>query len=80
PLDHSLCPGHALVQRLAALCDSAGDQIGAQMRGDALEAAALVDGIELEAQAAALAARLKGCMNRQMDQRRQSVRALMRAL
>ncbi|MBY5749576.1 exodeoxyribonuclease VII large subunit [Rhizobium leguminosarum] len=35
---------------------------------------------ELEAQAAALAARLQGCMNRQMDQRRQSVRALMRAL
>ncbi|MDK4731775.1 exodeoxyribonuclease VII large subunit [Rhizobium sp. CNPSo 3490] len=35
---------------------------------------------ELEAQAAALAARLQGCMNRQMDQRRQSVRSLMRAL
>ncbi|RUL96187.1 exodeoxyribonuclease VII large subunit [Rhizobium chutanense] len=35
---------------------------------------------ELEAQLAALAARLQGCMNRQMDQRRQSVRALMRAL
>ncbi|TAX58206.1 exodeoxyribonuclease VII large subunit [Rhizobium leguminosarum] len=35
---------------------------------------------ELAAQAAALAARLQGCMNRQMDQRRQSVRALMRAL
>ena len=35
---------------------------------------------ELEAQAAGLAARLQGCMNRQMDQRRQSVRALMRAL
>lgn len=35
---------------------------------------------ELEAQAAALAARLQGCMNRQMDQRRQSVRALLRAL
>ncbi|AHG47745.1 exodeoxyribonuclease VII large subunit [Rhizobium leguminosarum bv. trifolii CB782] len=35
---------------------------------------------ELEAQAATLAARLQGCMNRQMDQRRQSVRALMRAL
>ncbi|MBX5023235.1 exodeoxyribonuclease VII large subunit [Rhizobium lentis] len=35
---------------------------------------------ELEAQAAALAARLQGCMNRQMDQRRQSVRGLMRAL
>ncbi|MBB3521911.1 exodeoxyribonuclease VII large subunit [Rhizobium redzepovicii] len=35
---------------------------------------------ELDAQAAALAARLQGCMNRQMDQRRQSVRALMRAL
>ncbi|UWU28315.1 exodeoxyribonuclease VII large subunit [Rhizobium sp. WSM1274] len=35
---------------------------------------------ELEAQAAALAARLQGCMNRQMDQRLQSVRALMRAL
>ncbi|OWO97001.1 exodeoxyribonuclease VII large subunit [Rhizobium esperanzae] len=34
---------------------------------------------ELEAQAAALAARLQGCMNRQMDQRRQSVRSLMRA-
>ncbi|EJC82149.1 exodeoxyribonuclease VII, large subunit [Rhizobium leguminosarum bv. trifolii WSM2297] len=35
---------------------------------------------ELEAQLAAHAARLQGCMNRQMDQRRQSVRALMRAL
>ncbi|MBY5355515.1 exodeoxyribonuclease VII large subunit [Rhizobium leguminosarum] len=35
---------------------------------------------ELEAQAAALAARLQGCVNRQMDQRLQSVRALMRAL
>ncbi|AJC77559.1 exodeoxyribonuclease 7 large subunit [Rhizobium etli bv. phaseoli str. IE4803] len=35
---------------------------------------------ELEAQIAAVAARLQGCMNRQMDQRRQSVRALMRAL
>ncbi|KPH09690.1 exodeoxyribonuclease VII large subunit [Rhizobium acidisoli] len=35
---------------------------------------------ELEAHAAALAARLQGCMNREMDQRRQSVRALMRAL
>ncbi|MEB3043156.1 exodeoxyribonuclease VII large subunit [Rhizobium mulingense] len=35
---------------------------------------------ELEAQLAALAARLQGCMSRQMDQRRQSVRGLMRAL
>ncbi|MBB3655909.1 exodeoxyribonuclease VII large subunit [Rhizobium sp. BK650] len=35
---------------------------------------------ELEAQIAGLAARLQGCMSRQMDQRRQSVRALMRAL
>ncbi|XAZ23743.1 exodeoxyribonuclease VII large subunit [Sinorhizobium sp. B11] len=35
---------------------------------------------ELEAQVAGLTARLQGCMSRQMDQRRQSVRALMRAL
>src|SRR6478735_7771361 len=35
---------------------------------------------ELEAQIAGLTARLQGCVNRQMDHRRQSVRALMRAL
>jgi len=35
---------------------------------------------ELEAQLAGLSARLQGCVNRQMDHRRQSVRALMRAL
>jgi exodeoxyribonuclease VII large subunit len=35
---------------------------------------------ELEAQTAALSARLQGCVSRQMDHRRQSVRALMRAL
>ena len=35
---------------------------------------------ELEAQIAGQTARLQGCMNRQMDHRRQSVRALMRAL
>jgi exodeoxyribonuclease VII large subunit len=35
---------------------------------------------ELEAQIAGLTARLQGCMNRHMDHRRQSVRALMRAL
>ncbi|MBB3398383.1 exodeoxyribonuclease VII large subunit [Rhizobium sp. BK060] len=35
---------------------------------------------ELEAQTAALAARLQGCMSRRMDHHRQSVRALIRAL
>lgn len=35
---------------------------------------------ELDAQMANLAARLQGCMNRHMDQRRQSLRALLRAL
>jgi exodeoxyribonuclease VII large subunit len=35
---------------------------------------------ELEAQTAALAARLQGCMSRRMDHQRQSVRALIRAL
>ncbi|OWV96343.1 exodeoxyribonuclease VII large subunit [Rhizobium sp. R693] len=35
---------------------------------------------ELEAQTAALAARLQGCMSRRMDHHRQSVRALVRAL
>ncbi len=35
---------------------------------------------ELDAQVTALAARHRGCINRQMDHRRQSVRALMRAL
>ncbi|MDK4740871.1 exodeoxyribonuclease VII large subunit [Rhizobium sp. CNPSo 3464] len=35
---------------------------------------------ELEAQLASLSARLQGCMGRQMDQRRQAVRALLRAL
>ncbi|MGV2101558.1 exodeoxyribonuclease VII large subunit [Rhizobium sp. 21-4511-3d] len=35
---------------------------------------------ELEAQLAGLSARLQGCVSRQMDHRRQSVRALMRAL
>ncbi|WP_454853436.1 exodeoxyribonuclease VII large subunit [Rhizobium binxianense] len=35
---------------------------------------------ELEAQVASFTARLQGCMNRQMDQRRQFVRSLVRAL